>query len=128
MVHVLRVNKHTRTSGPLAELLHITFGPRPVVAEEFREIGGSPQVAIYGSWARRFRGEVGREPADIDVVVIGSVDRDQVYAAAERAQERLQMPVNTTTRSPRSWAEATDPLVMTAKQDAVFVLGEGIEG
>jgi DNA-binding transcriptional ArsR family regulator len=120
---LLQANTATRVARALTELLSITYGPQLVIAEEFSTIDGAEMVVIYGSWARRYAGEVGREPADIDVMVIGSPDRDTVYEAAERSEARLQMPVNPTVRSMIAWQEGVDPLVITAKRDALEVIG-----
>jgi predicted nucleotidyltransferase len=123
---LLRANTSRRTAPALTELLSLTFGPQVVIAEEFEGIDGAEQVIVYGSWARRHDGELGREPADIDVMVIGTLDRDAVYAAAERAEARLNMPVNPTVRSVTAWREESDALVITAKRGAhVVVAGEG---
>jgi len=46
-----------------------------------------------------------------------------VYEAAERSEARLQMPVNPTVRSMIAWQEGVDPLVITAKRDALEVIG-----
>ncbi len=102
-----------------------TFGPQIVIAQEFAGIARADMVILFGSWARRLAGEVGREPGDVDVMVIGSPDRDAVYAAAERAEVPLNLPVGTTVRSATSWEQASDALVITAKRDAVVVLPEG---
>jgi hypothetical protein len=51
-------------------------------------------VAIYGSWASSYEGIAGRAPHDVDVLVIGEVPRRYLYEAAERAEQRLGLPVN----------------------------------
>lgn len=122
---LLRANTSARTARALTELLTLTFGPQVVVAEEFGDLAGADQVVVYGSWARRHEGELGREPADIDVMVIGAPDRDAVYAAAERAEARLSMPVNPTVRSAAAWRDETDPLVVTARRGAHVVVAGG---
>jgi DNA-binding MarR family transcriptional regulator len=119
---LIRANTKARAARALSELLLLSFGPERVVAEEFRELPRTAQVVIYGSWARRYHGQPGPEPADIDVMVIGQPVRDAVYAAADRATHRLGIPVNTTVRSPEAWARDSDALVITAKADAHFVL------
>ncbi len=119
---LIRANLNARAARALSELLLLSFGPERVVAEEFGDLPGAVQVAIDRSWARRYRGEPGPEPADIDVMVIGRPDREAVYAAAERATGRLGIPVNTTVRSPQAWAQDSDALVITAKADAHIVL------
>lgn len=119
---LIRANTTTRTARALTELLAVTYGPQVVVAEEFADLPTVQQVVIYGSWARRYRGEVGREPADVDVMVIGGPDREAVYDAADRAERRLNLPVNTTVRSALAWQQESDALVLTAKRDAVTVI------
>lgn len=56
----------------------LTFGPQIVIEEEFHDLADVDQVVVYGSWARRHNGETGREPADLNVMVIGSPERDAV--------------------------------------------------
>lgn len=119
---LLRANTEARAAKALTELLALTFGPEIVIREEFCTVDHVDLVVIYGSWARRYRGEVGREPGDVDVMVIGSPDRDDVYDAAERAERRLGVSVNPTVRSRAVWDAAADPLVATASRDALVVI------
>jgi hypothetical protein len=42
------------------------------------------------------------------VLVIGTPDRDEVYEAARRAEERLGREVNTTIRTAGQWETAQD--------------------
>lgn len=95
----------------LTELLLVSFGPATVVAEEFGPLSDVQEVLIFGSWAARYAGIDGPPPADVDVLVVGSVRRAEVYAAADRAAARLSMPVNPVLRSPEQWqARGTDHL------------------
>lgn len=95
-------------TGPLTELLLRSFGPPQVVAEEFADVPGIEGLYVFGSWAARHAGVTGRAPADLDVLVIGRPDRDEVDEAAERARHRLAREVNVTTRSLRWWREGAD--------------------
>lgn len=119
---LLRANTDTRAAKALAQLLLETFGPEHVVREEFAQVPAVSVVYIYGSWARRYNGEFGPEPGDIDVMVVGTPDRDMVFDAADRASERLGFSVNAVVRSESSWRQADDALVVTAKDDAVLVI------
>ncbi|MGL5861425.1 MAG: MarR family transcriptional regulator [Phycicoccus sp.] len=124
---LIQADTSNRAARPLTELLAMTYGPQVVIAEEFSGLDGVERVVIYGSWARRYRGASGREPGDVDVMVIGAPDREQVYEAAERAEQRLGLPVNTTVRSAAAWRDDGDALVLTAKPDAVVVLARRTE-
>jgi len=95
-------------TGALTELLLRSFGPRQVLAEELASVAGIESAFVFGSWAARYAGEAGRAPADIDVLVIGDPDRDELDEAAVRAGARLAREVNVTIRSPRWWREGED--------------------
>jgi predicted nucleotidyltransferase len=95
-------------AASLTELLLRSFGPRQVLAEELQGIEGIDEAYVFGSWAARYAGEVGRSPADIDVLVIGAPDRDELDDAAQRAEGRLARDVNMTIRSPSWWRDGAD--------------------
>lgn len=114
---LLRANLDHPASRALTQLLEITFGPKVVIAEEFA-IDGAEQVVIFGSWAARYAGEVGPPPHDIDVLVVGKVDRADVYDAADRANARLGIEVNPVLRAAKQWADTSDALVAQIKKSA----------
>jgi hypothetical protein len=110
---VVRANTASPSVAPLTQLTLVTFGPQAVIADEFNELGAD-RVLVFGSWAARYHGEVGPVPADIDVLLLGDgLDRAAVYAAAERAEARLGMPVNPVLRPARAWSDpGQDPLLL----------------
>jgi DNA-binding transcriptional ArsR family regulator len=108
---LIRAEPGSPLVAPLTELLILTFGPHVVIAEEFAALDQVQLVVIFGSWAARYHGERGRPPNDIDVLVVGAPDRIQMYAAAERAEQRLDRRVNPTSCPPKQWQEPTSPLI-----------------
>ncbi|MFG1998937.1 MarR family transcriptional regulator [Spirillospora sp. NPDC048911] len=120
---LLRANTEHRVAGALAQLLTLTFGPQVAVAEAFAGVGAQA-VLIFGSWARRYEGEAGAPPNDVDVLVLGDVDRHEVYDAAAVAQDRLDLPVNPVVRPVERWLAETDPLVQQVKASP-FVIAYG---
>lgn len=114
--------------GPLAELVLRAFGPLQVVAEEFAGIERVEEIFLFGSWAARYLGEEGPEPADLDVLVIGRPSRDALYEAALRAERRLGRQVNVTVRSKASWQSAEDGFVKEVRRSPlVSVAGTKLE-
>jgi hypothetical protein len=110
---------------PLTELLLRSFGPRQVLAEELGGVEGIERAYLFGSWAARYAGEAGRPPADLDVLVIGVPDRDELDDAAQRASGRLAREVNVTIRSLAWWREGTDGFhADVTRRPLVPVLGE----
>jgi hypothetical protein len=108
---MVRSDPGNRLAGPLTELLRLAWGPPQVVAEEFAGLPGAELVLIFGSWAARYQQQPGKPPNDLDVLVVGRSRREDVYDAADRAQQRLGLPVNPVIRTPEAWRTESDPLV-----------------
>ena len=108
---MVQANPGNRLVGPLTELLLLSWGPLQVIADEFAELEGAERVLIFGSWAARYLQRPGPPPHDLDVLVVGRPGRGLVYDAADRAQQRLGMPVNPVIRAAEAWRDAADPLI-----------------
>lgn len=114
----------SRYTRPLTELVSLAFGPQFVIGEEFSALSAIA-VAIYGSWAARYEGVTGPAPNDVDVLIIGDLPRRDMYEAAERAEQRLRLPVNPVLCSLRRWLAAADPLIQQVRSaPLVWVIGE----
>lgn len=108
---LLRANPRGRLTPTLTQLVAMTYGPLEAVADEFADLGADA-VVLYGSWAARWHGHPGKEPGDVDVLVLGDVDRSAVYAAAGRVEECVGFEVNPVVRPASSWeVSVADPLV-----------------
>jgi DNA-binding transcriptional ArsR family regulator len=103
---LVRANTASPYYAGLAEVLTRAFGVPAVLAEVLRDVSGIAAVYVYGSWAARYEGQTGQRPVgDIDVLVLGEPDRDQLYAALSAAEKRLARPVQATIRD-RAWLES----------------------
>lgn len=109
---LVRANPANPLTAPLTQLVLLAFGPRWAIAEAFGSLHAD-RVLIFGSWAARLAGESGGAPADIDVLVVGDdIPRADAYAAAERAEQLLGLPVNPVLRSSSAWDDPrSDPLL-----------------
>jgi hypothetical protein len=105
-VRLLRAVTGMPVSRPLTDLLAVTYGPLPVLTDLLAGQPGVQAAFIYGSWAARYRGEPGPVPGDVDVLVVGTADRDDLDDVARAAQERLGRPVDVRRVSPADWAQA----------------------
>ena len=90
----------------LADVLTRAFGVPAVLAGVLRPVQGIGDAYIYGSWAARHEGQAGPRPVgDIDVLILGEPDRDQLYDALGAAEKRLGRPVEATIRD-ADWLDA----------------------
>jgi DNA-binding transcriptional ArsR family regulator len=119
---LIQANPRNRLVGPLTELLFLSWGPTHVVADEFEGLDGAERVLIFGSWAARYLQRHGPPPNDLDVLVVGQPSRADVYDAADRAQQRLGMPVNPVIRTADAWRQASDPLIQQIQSGPVVAV------
>jgi len=114
-------------TAPLTQLVTLFFGPQAVISEEFA-LPNADRVVIFGSWAARSAGQPGPPPNDIDVLVIGTASRYDVYAAADRAQRRLGQPVNPVLCTPDRWEHPGDDMLVNGIHRAPFITAYRAEG
>ncbi len=102
---LLRAVTRTPVSKPLTDLLAVTYGPLPILTDLLADVEEVSAAFIYGSWAARYSGEPGPVPHDIDVLVVGTADRDDLEEIAQEAQNQLGRPVSIRRVSAAAWAE-----------------------
>ena len=108
---LVRANQEAPFYQALRDLVVITLGPAEVLGEELRGLNGIEGAAIFGSWAARATGEPGPSPVDIDLLVVGRLDRDDLHEAIGRARGRLGRDVNPVIVSPGRWKAGEDPFL-----------------
>ena len=101
---MVRADTSTVLAGQLTDLLAVTYGPRPVLSDVLRGVAGIEQAYIYGSWAARYSGVPGPVPNDVDVLVIGTADIDELEDAVRLASGQLHRDVNIRRVSADTWA------------------------
>ena len=89
-------NEASALVAPLRQILFVSTGPTVLLRSELADIAGIENAFIYGSFAARLDGVTGSSPNDIDVMVIGTPNPDEIYNACARVEESAQRPVNPT--------------------------------
>lgn len=90
---------------PLVDLLAVTFGPLGILRDALTAVPGIDRAFIYGSWAARYAQRSGPVPHDIDLLVIGDVDRALLDDAIAHAEKVLRREVNVRRVTPAAWAK-----------------------
>ena len=109
---------------PLREILMVATGPVVLLAEELARIDGIASAFLYGSFAARTLGDAGPAPHDIDVMVLGEPDVDEVYEACARIEAAVHRPVNPTILTPKEFAAPSAFLDHVRSGRALAVIGE----
>jgi DNA-binding transcriptional ArsR family regulator len=111
----------------LAEVLTRAFGVPAILGSALRPVDGIDEAYIYGSWAARHAGQPGRRPVgDIDVLVLGTPNRDQLYEAVAVAETQLGRPVQATVRDENWLSSGSGPFYenVTSRPMLKLALGE----
>ena len=114
---LLRAASESMLARPLTELLSMTYGPLPVLTELLAPVPAVREAFIFGSWAARHAGEPGPPPNDVDVLVVGPVDRDELDDIARVAEARLHRPVAMRRVRAATWdaPEPQDPFLASVR-------------
>lgn len=105
---LVRANSESPYFEGLSQVLVRAFGVPAVLGEALGSVTGVSESFVFGSWADRHDGGRGRRPvADIDVLVLGDPNRDELYEAIGRVEPRLGRPVQITVRG-ADWLESGD--------------------
>jgi predicted nucleotidyltransferase len=118
----VQVNTDSVIFPELHGLMLKTVGPKPVLEDALRHVPGIEGASIYGSWARRYQGEAGTEPQDIDLLVVGNPNVDQLRAVVDQAAATLGRDVNPTVLTSEEWSGGTSGFVTQLHHDALVEL------
>jgi hypothetical protein len=99
----------------LADLLAIGYGPKPALENALRGVAGVDHAFVGGSWAARYNGANGPSPHDIDVIIVGTPNRDDVTDIVANTLNAMGHDAQVIFRTPSAWDKASDAFTRTAK-------------
>jgi DNA-binding transcriptional ArsR family regulator len=121
---VVLVNSLSPLYPELRALFLKAFGPALVVRDALAVVDGIEELYLFGSWARRHQGERGPAARDVDVLVVGNVEPNEVYRACSEAERVLGLDVNPTIVEPEEWRTDGSPFLATVRAGPLVALHE----
>jgi len=113
---ILYPNEESPYYPELYGLLLKGFGPATVIGPELGRIDGIERAFLFGSWAARYLGDSGRDPADIDVIAVGRPSQLAVVRVERALSERLGREVNVTVVAPEEWDAAASGFLRQVRE------------
>lgn len=89
---------------------------------------GVEEAHVLGSRAARRRGVPGDDPADVDVLVIGDADPDDVLDALRPVEATLGRPVNVVVRSRDEWERDDSGFARSVRANPLLTVVAGADG
>ena len=103
---VVSANTSSPYYSALREVLVRAFGVPHYLGRALTKVRGIDRAFVFGSWASRFAGQPGvRAVGDIDVLVLGNPDADDVYRRLAEVGTDLGYEIQATIR-PVNWIES----------------------
>lgn len=106
----------------LAAILAYTTGLPARLAKVLEGVEGVKEAFIYGSWAARHAGEIGPSPRDIDLLVVGTADLEQVRKPLRHLERELNLEVNPVVVSEEEWTTSDSPFLQEIRSRPIFEL------
>ncbi len=125
---VLGPAEHNPATAPLRQLLTVTFGPVSALERALQTVEGIDEALVHGSWAARWHGEPGMTPGDVDLLIVGTPDRDAVHDALDGLDSAIGREVNVTFVSPERWAVHSEPFLAAVHSRPSVSLAVGRRG
>jgi predicted nucleotidyltransferase len=113
---VIKANEDSPYFPELRSLAMKLLGPAIILSERLEGLEGVEEAFIFGSWARRYEGELGPPPADIDVLIVGDADPDDAEDVCKRLQELFDVEVNSVVVSRSDWKGARTGFLREVKK------------
>jgi predicted nucleotidyltransferase len=113
---VVRANEHHPLYPELRALLLKAYGPTVILSELLDGEVGIEEAHLFGSWASRYEGLWGEPPADVDVLVVGSMALSRAEELEAEAEDRLGQPVHITVVPSADWRSRKPGFVRTVRQ------------
>lgn len=123
-MHFVRPNRRNPYFPELSGLLLKAIGPSSVLSDQLEGIAAIEEAYLFGSWARRYHGEPGQPPGDIDLVVVGEPDVDDVYEACRAAGGTLGQEVNVVILTPEEWRANRSGFVRQIRSGPLVPIGD----
>lgn len=100
----------------VAAIALYTFGPVALLPDLLAAVDGVEEAWVYGSWARRYEGEPIPDVQDIDLLVIGDVQRNDLYEMAQAAEPMLHFEVNPQPMKRERFESGQDPYTKSVRE------------
>lgn len=122
---LVRANADHPMFGAIRELVLYAYGPVAVLTPLLRKTMGIDQAYIYGSWAARITGTSGKDPADIDVLLISGLSSFETYQIATQATQIMKRQVNVHNLSEAEWNSTESGFVKDLKSREMIEINLG---
>jgi DNA-binding MarR family transcriptional regulator len=108
---LIQVNRQHALFEAVRQIVTFSFGPVALLPSVLYGIDGLERAYIFGAWAARLKRELGPDPHEVDVLLVGYVNRIEASRAAAKIEGAVGRDVNVQFVSSSEWQRAESDFV-----------------
>lgn len=120
---LIQVNTKHLLHDSVKQIVSYSYGPVAVLPAALYSIDGLEAAYIYGPYAAHLKHELGPDLHEVDLLLVGYMNRIEATKAAERVEGYLGRAVNVQFVSGSDWAKAESDFVKSVKAKPLVELG-----
>ena len=122
---LIQVNTKHELHNAIRKIVAFSYGPAAVLPAALYGIEGLEKAFLYGNYAAYLKKERASDAPEIDLLLVGYVNRIEASNAAKRVEGYLDRTVNVKFVGSQEWETSSSDFVVEIKQRALFELGIG---
>lgn len=108
---LIQVNSKHLLYDSIKQIVSYSYGPVAVLPSALYSIDGLERAFIYGPYAAHLKHELGPELHEVDLLLVGYMNRIEASKAAERVEGYLGRPVNVKFVGSQEWLKGETDFV-----------------
>ena len=119
---LIQVNTQHELHDSIRKLVAYSYGPAAVLPAALYGIEGLEQAYLYGNYAAYLKKEKPSDSPEIDLLLVGYVNRIEASNAAKRVEGYLERAVNVKFVGSQEWETSSSDFVAEVKNRPLFKL------
>lgn len=112
---LVKVNRMHELYEPIKAIVSNSYGPAAVLPAALYGLDGLEEAYLFGPWAARLKREIEVESGEVDLLLVGYVNRIEASRAAARVEGYLGKAVNVRFVTSAEWANPNYELTREIK-------------
>jgi hypothetical protein len=113
---LIQVNTKHELHAAIRKIVAFSYGPAAVLPAALYGIEGLEQAFLYGNYAAFLKKELASDSPEIDLLLVGYVNRIEASNAAKRVEGYLDRSVNVKFVGSQEWDSNTSDFVIEVKR------------
>ena len=119
---LIQVNTKHELHDAIRKIVAFSYGPAAVLPAALYGIEGLEQAFLYGNYAAYLKKERASDSPEIDLLLVGYINRIEASNAAKRVEGYLDRSVNVKFVGSQEWEAATSDFVVEVTPRPLFAL------